>query len=125
MKVISQKREIFEVDPFNNGTIKYSLTIKEIKNFLKGTGSGFYYAGIHIEQDGETLTIKNKEGKVLGDNTELSLGINDYIPAVHDHYFPAEGESQVMTSAESLIFYLENINDQVNYPNCNKYFRYE
>ena len=119
------KREIFEIDPFNNGTIKYRMTVGDIKKFLQGSGSGFYYSGVKIEQIGPEIVIKNSEREILVDDTELLLGINDYIPAVHDHFFPPNGEVLAMTSAESLIYYLQRINDQVSYSNCTNYFRYE
>lgn len=119
------KREIFEIAPFNNGTVIYNMSIAEIKAFLKGSGSGFYYSGIQIEQIGENIQIKDSNGIIITDNTILSLGINDYIPAVHDTYFPANGNTQSLTAAETIISYLVNINSQVNYPNCDHYFRYQ
>ena len=117
--------DIFEIDPFNNGTIIYAMTVGDIKSFLKGTGSGFYYSGINIEQSGTEIRIKDMQGITLSDDTELTVGINDYIPAVHDMHFPGDGEIQDFTSAESLIYYLENIDNNVNYQNCEHYFRYQ
>lgn len=119
------KREVFEFSPFNNGTVIFYMSISEIKTFLKGSGSGFYYSGIQIEQIGENIQIKDINGNILTDNTILSLGINDYIPAVHDTYFPTNGNTQSLTAAETIISYLVNINSQVNYPNCDHYFRYQ
>jgi len=119
------KREIFEISPFNNGTIIYNMSISEIKNFLIGSASGFYYSGIWIEQIGSEIQIKDLNGNIIPDNTVLSIGINDYIPAVHDSYFPTNGSTQSLTAAETIISYLENINGQVNYPNCDNYFRYQ
>lgn len=118
-------REVFEIDPFNNGTVKYNMSVAKIKEFLIGTGSGFYYSGIRIEQSGKDIRIKDLSGNILDDDTILSIGINDYIPAVHDDYFPQDGEIQSLTSAESLIYYLENINSDVNYLSCDHYFRYQ
>ena len=116
------KREIFEIAPFNNGTVIYNMSIAEIKAFLKGSGSGFYYSGLQIEQIGENIQIKDSNGNILTDNTILSLGINDYIPAVHETYFPTNGSIQSLTTAETIISYLVNVNSQVNYPNCDHYF---
>ena len=119
------KREIFEIAPFNNGTVIYNMSIAEIKAFLKGSGSGFYYSGIQIEQIGDDIQVKDLNGNILTDNTILSLGINDYIPAVHETYFPTNGSIQSLTTAETIISYLVNVNSQVNYPNCDHYFRYQ
>ena len=118
------KREIFEIDPFNNGTVIYTMSVAEIKNLLIGTGSGFYYSGVQIEQIGNEALIMDLNGRILLDETELTVGINDYVPAVHDDYFPSNGEIQPLSSAESLIYYLENIDGVVNYPNCENYFRF-
>ena len=118
-------REIYEIDPFNNGTMIYTMSVSDIKNFLIGSKSGFYYSGIQIEQIESNVRIYDLDGNTLADNTNLSIGINDYIPAVHDSYFPANGDIQPFTTAEAIIYYLVNINNQVNYPNCAHYFRYQ
>lgn len=118
-------REIYEIDPFNNGTVIYNMSISDIKYFLIGASSGFFYSGIQIEQIGNDVQINDIDGNLIPDNTVLSIGINDYIPAVYDNYFPANGNIQSFTTAEALIFYLENINSQVNYPDCDHYFKYQ
>jgi len=118
-------REIFEISPFNNGTVIYDMSVAEIKNFLIGSGSGFYYSGIHIEQIGNDIQIEDLNNNIIPDNTILSIGTNDYIPAVYENYFPLNGNIQSLTAAETLISYLENNNSQVNYPSCSRYFRFE
>ncbi|SDR86856.1 5'-nucleotidase/hypothetical protein [Polaribacter sp. KT25b] len=118
-------REIFEISPFNNGTVIYEMTVAEIKNFLKGAGSGFYFSGINIEQNGNYIEIKDLNNNTIPDATILTIGTNDYIPAVYEDYFPANGKVQLLTAAETILSYLNNYNDQVNYPNCNHYFRYQ
>jgi 2',3'-cyclic-nucleotide 2'-phosphodiesterase (5'-nucleotidase family) len=119
------RREIFEISPFNNGTVIYNMTVSEIKDFLIGSRSGFYYSGIQIEQNGNDVLVKDLNGMIIPDTTVLSLGTNDYIPAVYENYFPFTGSVQSLTAAETLISYLETINSQVNYPNCDHYFRYQ
>jgi 2',3'-cyclic-nucleotide 2'-phosphodiesterase (5'-nucleotidase family) len=118
-------REIFEISPFNNGTVIFDMSVTEIKNFLIGSGSGFYYSGIQIEQVGNAIQIKDLNNNIIPDTTILSIGTNDYIPAVYENYFPSNGNIQLLTAAETLISYLENNNSQVNYPNCDHYFRYQ
>lgn len=119
------KREIFEISPFNNGTIIYNMTVSEIKDFLIGSGAGFYYSGVQIEQINNDIQIKDLSGNNLDDNVILSVGVIDYIPAVYDNYFPTNGIAQPLTDAETIISYLEEINNQVDYPNCNYYFKYQ
>jgi len=118
-------REILEISPFNNGTVIYNMTVLDIKNFLAGSGSGFYYSGVQINQVGNTIEITDLNSNLLSDNTELTLGTNDYIPAVYDSYFPVNGDIQVLTAAETIIYYLENVNSEVDYPNCSRYFRFQ
>jgi len=119
------KREIFEISPFNNGTIIYNMTVSEIKYFLTGSGAGFYYSGVQINQISKDIQIKDLAGNILTDDTVLSVGLIDYIPAVYDAYFPLSGNIQLLSDAETIISYLENINNQVNYPDCNNFFRYQ
>ena len=119
------KREIFEISPFNNGTVIYEMSVSDIKNFLEGSRSGFYYSGIQLEQIGNDIRIKDLNGNIIPDGTILTIGTNDYIPAVYENYFPLVGNVQSLTAAETIISYLENNNSQVNYPNCDNYFRFQ
>ena len=118
-------REVYEIEPFNNGTVIYYMSIPELKAFLQGSASGFYYSGIQIEQIGSDIQIRDINGNIIAENTVLSIGLNDYIPVVHESYFTMVGEIQSLTAAETVIYYLENINNQVNYTDCSRYFRYQ
>lgn len=119
------KREIFEISPFNNGTVIYDMSVSDIMAFLKGSGSGFYYSGIKIEQLGNDVLIADQQDNIIPNDSILTVGVNDYIPAVHETYFPATGYIQTLTAAETLISYLVNIESQVNYPDCDRYFRFQ
>lgn len=117
--------EIYEMDPFNNGTVVYEMTASEIKAFLEGSQAGFYYSGVQIDQAGTDIELRYPDGTIITDNTSLTVGINDYIPAVFDAYFPDNGTRQSFTTAEAIIYYLENISSEVNYPDCVRFFRYQ
>ncbi len=119
------KRDVFEISPFNNGTVIYDMSVSDIKNFLEGSRSGFYYSGIQLEQIGNDIRIKDLNGNIIPDSTILTIGTNDYIPAVYENYFPLIGNVQSLTAAETIISYLENNNSQINYPNCDHYFKYQ
>ena len=101
------------------------MTVAEIKNFLRGSRAGLYFSGVEINQLGSEIEIRDFNNSILSDNTILTLGTNDYIPAVYDSYFPHSGSIQELTAAETIISYLENINDQVSYPSCVRFFRYQ
>jgi len=118
------KREIYTIDPFNNGSVTYTMTVGEIKNFLRNSGAGFYYSGGSIEQDGNEIVITNDAFNVLSDNTVLTIGLNDYIPAVYDTYFTQTPTYKPYTTAEAIINYLENNATPINYTNYNNYFKY-
>jgi len=118
------KKEIFEILPFNNPTMIYEMTVTEIKNFLIGSGSGFYYSGVVFENTNGVFNVKDLNGNIIPNNTILFVGVNDYIPAVYDAYFPTNGIVQPQTDAETVISYLKEIESQINYPNSDNYFRY-
>lgn len=119
------KKTIYEVSPFNNGIVIYDMTVGELSYFLKYSGSGFYYTGLQIIQDGQDIEVRDSNGKLLNLYTHISVAINDYVPAVHSAYFPENCELQSMTAAESLIYYLQNINNTIDFSNCYSYFRFE
>ena len=118
------KKEIFSVLPFNNPTMTYTMTVAEIKNFLKGTGAGFYYSGVTFERSGDDIIVRDLSGNLISDTTSLTVGLNDYIPAVFDTYFPATNQTSTQTDAETVINYLQQKNSQINYTSSNNYFRY-
>lgn len=118
------RRKIFEIDPFNNGTVIFEMTVTDIMNFLRLSGSGFYYSGVQIYRSGTDIVMNSPDGQPLDDETRLRVGINDYIPAVYESLFPAFGDRQPLTSAETIIAYLEEVDNQVNFLGCNSYFRY-
>ncbi|MCF6182356.1 bifunctional UDP-sugar hydrolase/5'-nucleotidase [Lutibacter sp.] len=119
------KREIFEIDPFNNGSVTYSMTVSEIKNFLKRSKIAVYYAGVKIEEVNNEVVIKNLSNDILSDNTTLTIGLNDYIPAVYDTYFTQTPTYKPYTTAEGIIDYLENNATPINYTSYNNYFKFE
>jgi 2',3'-cyclic-nucleotide 2'-phosphodiesterase (5'-nucleotidase family) len=119
------KREIYTIDPFNNGSVTYTMTVGEIESFLKESKIAIYYAGVLIEQDNNEVVIKNTNNEILNDNTSLTLGLNDYIPAVYDSYFTQTPTYKPYTTAEAIINYLENNSSPIDYTNLNNYFRYQ
>lgn len=118
------KLEIFNIDPFNNGTVIFTKSVAELSEFLIESASGFHITGVTIEKDGQELLFK-KDGQYLGNNDQVTIGINDYIPAVYDQYFSLDdADVKDMTTAETLIAYLTTINSTVNHEGCNHYFKY-
>jgi len=101
------------------------MTVAEIKSFLKGSKASLYYSGVLIEQENNTIIIKNKNNQVLNDNETLTIGLNDYIPAVYDTYFTKTPTILANTTAETLINYLENTTAPINYTQVNSLFKFQ
>ncbi|MDW7692512.1 5'-nucleotidase C-terminal domain-containing protein [Flammeovirgaceae bacterium SG7u.111] len=117
--------EIFNMDPFNNQGVVFTLTVGEIKEFFAQTGAGLHVSGISLERDERRVVIRDEAGKELSDDETLTIGINDYIPAVYDSYFSLEkAEIKEITTAEAIIQYLSN-NPTVDYEGCSRYFDYD
>lgn len=118
-------REIYEIDPFNNGTIMYKISVGEVKKFLKESKSGFYYSGLTLTQSDDIIYISDTTGNVINDTVTIKLGMSDYTAAVHQAFFPAKGIIFNQTSSEMLINYVKNTKTPINYSGCKGYFRFE
>jgi len=113
--------EIFNMDPFNNQSVIFTMTAGEISAFFSETGARLHVSGISLEQTQNGLKVFDESGHVLDDNDILTIGINDYIPAVYDQYFPLEKANiQDLTTAETIIEYLDNINSTLSYDGCDQ-----
>jgi 2',3'-cyclic-nucleotide 2'-phosphodiesterase (5'-nucleotidase family) len=116
--------EIYRMDPFNNGSVIFTLTAGEVSDFFKETGTGLHVSGISFEPSGNRLYILDADGNRYADNDLITIGINDYIPSVHDSYFPLDkAVVQDLTTAETIIEYLKN-NNTVDEEGCDQYYRY-
>ena len=118
------KGEIYSIDPFNNGAVQYTMSIADIKHFLKQSKIAIYYAGLIISQKNETIEIRDYNNQVLTDNTLITIGLNDYIPAVYDTYFTQTAVLKNYTSAEGLIQYLQQNTTPINYSAITNFFQY-
>ena len=115
-------REIYEIDPFNNGAHTYTMSVEMIKRFFEETGTGLHYSGVIFENDGSAgISIKHLNGTELSDDTYLTVGINDYIAAVYDNYFTTVPVIDDLTTAELIIDYLRSTGN-ISYDSCNRYF---
>ena len=118
--------EIYRIDPFNNGLMEYEMTVGEIRSFLAGSGAGFYYSGVILENEpGYGVVIKDEEGNVYDDNQVFSIAINDYIPEIYEDYFPEPSVIYDISTADAMIQYVRNLAEPLHYESCNRYFRYE
>ncbi|MEQ9306058.1 MAG: bifunctional UDP-sugar hydrolase/5'-nucleotidase [Marinoscillum sp.] len=116
--------DIYNMDPFNNNSVIFTMTVGQINDFFAETGAGLHTSGLDIQQDGQRI-ILYRNGQKLENQEVVTIGTNDYIPAVYDKHFPLEqAEILEITTAEALITYLESINSTMDYEGCSRYFRF-
>ncbi|MBS0010629.1 MAG: 5'-nucleotidase C-terminal domain-containing protein [Bacteroidales bacterium] len=117
--------DIYKIDPFGNGLLRYEMTVAGLKEFFAGTGSGFYYSGAIIETNQfGNVTISDEQGNIYDGDHVLSVAINDYIPMIHSDYFPDPVEDYQMTTADAIIQYVRNLTGPLHYETCGRYYRY-
>ncbi len=115
--------DIYRMDPFNNGSVVFTMTVAEIRNFFEETGARMHVSGITLERSQSTVDVIDEFGNRLEDSEVLTIGINDYIPAVYDDYFNYSGaDIKELTTAEVLIEYLKGQESNLDYENCNQFF---
>lgn len=116
--------EIYRMDPFNNGSVVFTKTAGEIKSFLEETGVGLHVSGVSLTRVGDEIEMKDESGNTIGDDVSLTLGSNDYIPAVFESYFPfEEADVRSVTTVETILQYLD-ANPTVDFEGCDQFFRY-
>ncbi|MFK8059950.1 MAG: metallophosphoesterase [Polaribacter sp.] len=116
---------IYSIDPFGNGFDTFTLTVNELRNFLKGYFSGFSYSLdtnfiIQKDQNGKYVFFKN--GKLLENNDQVTLSLNDYISNVFPNLLPASPSYTFpLTTADYLIEYLtDHVTKPIDYAGCNQ-----
>jgi len=117
------KFNIFTMDPFNNGSVIFEKSVGELKQFLDETGLAISFTGLKIALENEQVVFRDSNDNLLPDNHMIMLGINDFIPALYDEYFPIEDAIvKPLTTAETIIDYLENNQPTVNFEGCDRLF---
>ena len=113
--------EIFTMDPFNNQSVAFTKTVGEFETFFCQTGARFLFTGIHIDDSGNDFQIVDSNGVPLPNDQELTMGVNDFIPAIYDDFFDfQEADIKSYTTAEAIIGYLQNINSTVDFEGCSR-----
>ena len=119
------RREVYDVDPFFNGMVKYERTVGRIEAFLEKSQSGFYYSGVIIKQENGAVELYDSASNLLNDKKILTVGINDYVAAVHDDFFGDDGQFLDYTSSDAIIYYISNSAQAIDFTSNHNYFRYE
>lgn len=113
------RMEVFTMDPFNNQSVAFTKTVGEFESFFCETGARFFFSGINVSDADGDFQIVDADGVPLPDDQELTMGVNDYIPAVFDDYFDfADADIRPYTTAEAIIGYLQSINSTIDFEDC-------
>ncbi len=116
--------EIFEMDPFNNGSVIFTKSVGGYKDFFCTDGGWYTISGVVIEEGPGSIRMFLEDGTELSDSDELRIGMNDFIPANHPEFFPIEEASiQDLTTAEIILQYLSEVSSEVDFEGCNRFFR--
>lgn len=113
--------EIYQLDPFNNQSVIYELTVSEFKRFLVENNGEMAFSGIDLSFTGANYEFRDETGTLLDDSATIRLGMNDFIPALYDNFFSYEAtDIKDVTTAETLIEYLDIIQNTVNFEGCER-----
>ena len=80
---------------------------------------------MYFNSNGNVIEIRNNQNQLLSDNTTITIGLNDYIPAVYSNYFMQTPNNLPYTTAEAIISFLENSQTPVNYTLYTNFFQYQ
>ncbi|MBL3656102.1 bifunctional metallophosphatase/5'-nucleotidase [Fulvivirga sediminis] len=117
--------EVFDMDPFSNHCVIFKMAVSELETFFMNADEGFHVSGMQFGTDHTGFALYDTEGHVLSETDSLMVGVNDYIPAVHDRYFPYDrADIKDYTTAEAIIKYLQNASEEIDYAGCDNYQRY-
>ncbi|MCP9199399.1 bifunctional metallophosphatase/5'-nucleotidase [Gramella sp. GC03-9] len=112
--------DIYTIDPFGNGLDTFSMSVKELKEFLEAPDApSMAYSGLKMTRDNGRVRIYDPEGRELNDEYELVIGLNDYISNVHSDDFTSPLKTFEKTTAEYLIEYLKAYQSVIDYEDCN------
>ncbi|MDW3195584.1 MAG: bifunctional UDP-sugar hydrolase/5'-nucleotidase [Cytophagales bacterium] len=116
--------EIFEMDPFNNGSVIFTKTVGDYKDFFCTDGGWYTISGVVIEEGTGSIRMFMADGMELADGEEIRIGMNDFIPANNPEFFPiADAEIRKLTTAETVLRYLSEVNGTVDFEGCDNFFR--
>ena len=101
------------------------MSVKELENFFVQSNQGFYVSGLTFGTDNTGFALIDMNGQPMPETDSIKIGVNDYIPAVFDNFFPYERANlQELTTAEAIVNYLETTEAPIDYNGCNNYQSY-
>ncbi|MUP45221.1 bifunctional metallophosphatase/5'-nucleotidase [Gramella sp. BOM4] len=111
--------DIYTIDPFGNGLDTFSMSVAELKDFLESPDApSLAYSGLVMIRENGRVQIYDADGREMGEEEELVIGLNDYISNVHKDDFGSPIKTFEKTTAEYLIQYLEAYQSVIDYEEC-------
>lgn len=123
-------KDIFQLDPFGNQVVTYTMTCDEIKSLIRNAynreksidlaPSGMSYTVI-VNSDGlcSDVEMKDKSGNLLDSNKLYTVGVNSYIASSYKFSHADPGTTSYNTTAQTLLDYLGDVKN-VNYAGVNR-----
>ena len=123
-------KDIFQLDPFGNQVVTYTMTCDEIKSLICNAynreksidlaPSGMSYTVI-VNSDGlcSDVEMKDKSGNLLDSNKLYTVGVNSYIASSYKFSHTDPGTTSYNTTAQTLLDYLGDVKN-VNYAGVNR-----
>ena len=120
------KFKIYQLYPFNSQSVIYHVTVGELKTFLIETSLAIAFTGMSITRSGDEIVISDSSGNLIDDTASITLGMNSFIPALYEDYFPFDdADIKDFTTAEALVDYLIDDQNTINFEDRNRLFAYE
>jgi 2',3'-cyclic-nucleotide 2'-phosphodiesterase (5'-nucleotidase family) len=125
-------KNIFQLDPFGNQVVTYTMTFDEIKSLICNSynreksidlaPSGMTYTVI-VNSEGVCSDVEMKDlaGNVLDAGKTYTVGLNSYIAASYKFNHNDPGTTNYNTTAQTLLDYLEDVK-KVNYAGVKRVF---
>jgi 2',3'-cyclic-nucleotide 2'-phosphodiesterase (5'-nucleotidase family) len=125
-------KNIFQLDPFGNQVVTYTMTYDEIKSLICNAynreksldlvPSGMTYT-VLVNQDGlcSDVEMKDKDGNLLNPTKTYTVGINSYIAASYKFNHTDPGTTNYNTTAQILLDYIGDVKT-VNYKGTRRAF---
>lgn len=110
--------DIYTLHPFGNQVVKFMMNPAEIRTLIKNDYERYKdldlkVSGIHytvtrtLNHKVKTIELRDRDGHLLDENKDYSVGMNDYIAGTYKFTHRDAGQSLMVGVADTLIRYLK------------------
>lgn len=113
--------DIYTIDPFQNGLESYAMDAAQVEDFINAPYvSSLAYAGLSMESINSRLELLDAEGQQLPDDVMVKVALSDYLTSVYSGNFRGPEKIFEKTTAEYLIDYLLQHQQEIDLRDCNR-----